>query len=80
MHLKEMHHNVKNNLQVISNMLNMQSEYLNEDLDLQKKRTLGLQLVRISTHKLKGTVEIDRSEGTEFRITFENEGGGKPGW
>ncbi|MBM4242024.1 MAG: sensor histidine kinase, partial [Euryarchaeota archaeon] len=43
---------------------------LGEDLDLQKTKTLGLQLVNNLVKQLDGTIELDRSHGTEFKIKF----------
>lgn len=41
-----------------------------EDLDFRKVNSLGLQLTWALISQLKGTIELDRSGGTEFRITF----------
>jgi PAS domain S-box-containing protein len=41
------------------------------NLDFRKTETLGLQLVDTLITQLDATVEIDRSGGTTFRITFE---------
>jgi two-component sensor histidine kinase len=41
-----------------------------KDLDFRNTGTLGLQLVITLVEQLKGTIELDRSEGTEFKITF----------
>jgi len=41
-----------------------------EDLDFPKTETLGLRLVNMLTRQLKGTIELDRSGGTAFKITF----------
>jgi len=40
------------------------------DLDLKQAQSLGLQLVNLLAGQLKGTVALDRSAGTTFRITF----------
>ena len=40
------------------------------DLDLKQAQSLGLQLVNLLARQIKGTVEVDRSAGTTFRITF----------
>jgi two-component sensor histidine kinase len=41
------------------------------DLDFRSTRTLGLQLVTtLSEHQLQGSIEMDRTDGTEFRIKF----------
>jgi len=42
-----------------------------EDLDIQKVQTLGLDLVKSLTQQLKGTIELNRDNGTEFKITFK---------
>jgi PAS domain S-box-containing protein len=41
-----------------------------KDLDFRNTETLGLQLVITLVEQLKGTIELDRSRGTEFTITF----------
>jgi len=41
-----------------------------EDTDHHSSPTLGLQLVNSLADQLGGTMELDRSEGTEFRISF----------
>ena len=41
-----------------------------EDIDFQKTKTLGLQLVNILTRQLKGTIKLDHEEGTRFEIVF----------
>jgi PAS domain S-box-containing protein len=40
------------------------------DLDLNKPQSLGLQLVNLLARQLRGTVELDRSAGTTFHVTF----------
>ena len=42
-----------------------------ESLDFRNTKSLGLKLVNALTGQLKGTIEVDRSGGTEFQITFE---------
>ncbi|MBM4241555.1 MAG: PAS domain S-box protein [Euryarchaeota archaeon] len=42
-----------------------------EDIDFQKTDTLGLQLVNNLTSQIDGTIELDRSYGTEFKIIFK---------
>ncbi len=42
-----------------------------KDLDFENTNTLGMELVNVLTQQLKGTVELDRSKGTEFKIIFE---------
>ena len=44
---------------------------LPEDLDFKNSKSLGLELVNGLTQQLGGTIELDRSKGTEFKITFE---------
>jgi PAS domain S-box-containing protein len=41
-----------------------------EDIDFQNSASLGLKLVVALAHQLSGTVELDRSCGTTFKITF----------
>ncbi len=43
---------------------------LPQDVDLHDSPSLGLQLVNILTQQLQGTLEVDRSAGTAFKITF----------
>ena len=41
-----------------------------EDLDFRSTGSLGLQLVRMLTEQFNGTIELDRSSGTKFKIKF----------
>ncbi|MEA2082841.1 MAG: AAA family ATPase [Thermodesulfobacteriota bacterium] len=41
-----------------------------KDLDFRDTKTLGLQLVMTLVKQIKGEIEVDRSGGTEFKITF----------
>ncbi len=41
-----------------------------EELDFRKTRSLGLQLVVSLAEQLGGTLEMERRDGTEFRVTF----------
>jgi PAS domain S-box-containing protein len=43
---------------------------LPDDLDIETTETLGLKMVTILVNQLKGTLELDRTNGTEFRIIF----------
>jgi len=43
---------------------------LPEDLDIKDTETMGLQLVNALTGQLDGTIELDTTHGTEFKITF----------
>jgi two-component sensor histidine kinase len=38
------------------------------DWDLKNVKSLGLQLVKVLTKQLKGTIEIDRNRGSQFRV------------
>ena len=40
------------------------------DFDFKSVKSLGLQLVNILTKQLKGTLELDHHDGTEFRVSF----------
>jgi two-component sensor histidine kinase len=40
------------------------------DLDFRKTDSLGLQLVTNLTKQIQGTIELERSGGTAFKITF----------
>jgi two-component sensor histidine kinase/GAF domain-containing protein len=42
-----------------------------KDMDFRNTGSLGMQLVIMLTEQIEGTVELDRSEGTAFTITFE---------
>jgi two-component sensor histidine kinase len=42
-----------------------------KDIDFRKTNTLGLQLVTGLVGQLNGTIDLDRSSGTEFKITFK---------
>jgi two-component sensor histidine kinase len=41
-----------------------------EDLDFRNTESLGLRLVNMLTQQLEGTIELDRRDGTIFKITF----------
>ncbi len=43
---------------------------LPKDFDFNTTKSLGLQLVKVLTNQLEGTLEIDCKSGTEFRISF----------
>jgi two-component sensor histidine kinase len=43
---------------------------LPQDLDFRHTTSLGLQLVNMLIKQLDGTIELDRSGGTTFIITF----------
>ena len=39
-------------------------------IDLKNANTFGMQLINYLTQQLKGTIEIDRSHGTKFKLLF----------
>ena len=41
-----------------------------ENLDFRNTESLGLKLVNSLTHQIDGDIELDRSQGTKFKITF----------
>ncbi len=43
---------------------------LPEDFDITIVKTLGLHLVRALVTQLKGTMEVERNDGTAFKVTF----------
>lgn len=43
------------------------------DLDFRNTETLGLQLVNNLTAQIDGAIELDRSHGTRFKITFKEQ-------
>lgn len=43
---------------------------LKPDFNIQQVTTLGLQLVNVLTQQLEGEVQVDSTQGTEFRIKF----------
>ena len=48
---------------------------LPEQMNWQQTNSLGMQLIHtLATHDLRGTIELNRSGGTEFCITFPAEG------
>ncbi|WP_321422132.1 histidine kinase dimerization/phosphoacceptor domain -containing protein [uncultured Methanobacterium sp.] len=44
---------------------------LPSDFDIRNTRTLGLELVNSLTKQIDGTLELDSSNGTKFKITFK---------
>ncbi|SCG85222.1 PAS domain S-box protein [Methanobacterium congolense] len=44
---------------------------LQKDIDPKNTETLGLQLVNSLTDQIDGNIELDRSNGTKFKITFK---------
>lgn len=45
-----------------------------EDLDFRGTKSLGLQLVLMLVEQIGGKIELDRTNGTEFKITFRELG------
>lgn len=43
---------------------------LPEDLDFRNTESLGLHLVKMFSDQLEGSIEVDRNNGTTFKITF----------
>jgi PAS domain S-box-containing protein len=43
---------------------------LPEEVDFQQAESLGLQLVNMLAHQLKGTIELERKEGATFKLYF----------
>jgi len=56
-------------------MLNVKDDGIGfpKDLDYKKTRSLGLQLVNSLTDQIGGSVALDRTKGTTFKITFTEE-------
>jgi PAS domain S-box-containing protein len=45
---------------------------LSQDFDFQNTETLGLQLVTALTTQLRGSIKVERDNGTKFEIIFQN--------
>ncbi len=52
---------------------------LPDEVNWQMPRTLGLRLVRVLTEQLRGRLELDRQDGTTFRIAFPQPRNRAPG-
>ncbi len=61
-------HQLKNNLVWI---VSDNGVGLPKNIDFTNTQTLGLRLVNNLVKQLDGTIELDRSEGTKFKITFK---------
>ena len=48
------------------------------DLDVRNAKSLGLQIVNMLVEQLDGSIEVDRSAGTEFRISLREPKSGRP--
>ena len=66
---------IKIKLEEIENVIHLIVEDngigLPEDFNIEKLESLGLQLVVSLTEQLNGNIEIFKSNGTKFLITFE---------
>ena len=45
-----------------------------KDVDFRKTESLGMQLVIMLVEQLEGAIQLDKSKGTAFEITFERTG------
>ncbi len=43
---------------------------ISEDIDTEKSDTFGMQLIKYLTKQLKGTIELDKSNGTKYNLKF----------
>jgi PAS domain S-box-containing protein len=43
---------------------------ISDDIDTEKADTFGMQLIKYLTKQLKGTIELDRSHGTKYKLQF----------
>jgi len=44
---------------------------ISKEIDFNNTKTLGLQIVNNLVRQLDGSIELDRSNGTSFKITFK---------
>jgi PAS domain S-box-containing protein len=73
--LKEIHHRVKNNLQVISSLLNLQSRYIKDEQALEvlknsQERVRTMALIHEKLYRSRGLSRIDFREYIQSLITY----------
>ena len=66
--------NVKCEIKLLDNKINLtisdDGKGIPENIELRKLESLGLQLVNTLVDQLSGKIELRRTQGTEFKITF----------
>lgn len=72
--LKEIHHRVKNNLQIVSSLLDLQSEYIQEPeilekLEDSKHRLLAMSLIHETLYQSESLAQVDFSDYVERLAT-----------
>jgi two-component sensor histidine kinase len=55
---------------VIELLVNDNGTGIPADLNLQQPASLGLSIVSLLTGQLEGKLELDRGQGTSFKVTF----------
>lgn len=72
--LKEIHHRVKNNLQIVSSLLDLQAEYIQEPeilekLEDSKHRLLAMSLIHETLYQSETLAQVDFSDYVERLVT-----------